>query len=316
MLPTLRTSAALLFKSLILFIAVFNCSYAATDSILVSIKPLHSLISHITEGVNQTDLLLDQQQSAHHFHLLPSQKRKLNQSDILFYSSDNIEGFVRSLKNASDTLEFIELSKIPGLATLANRSFHSHETKHPAPEEHTATPPEADDIDGHIWLSINNAKKVSRYITDYLSKRSPADRVHYEKNLSLLLDRLNQLQQQNSALLTQVKDKPFLVYHDAFQYLERENSLSAAHFVTTSPEHSPGIKRIKELKQLILEKNIQCIFYEPPNKPALIDTLGEHRNINATAIDPGGAYIDAGKQHYFILMRQIADKLYECLSKP
>jgi len=278
-----------------------NDNKRASLNILSSIKPLHSLISHITDGANQNKLLLTQQQSAHNFQLLPSQKRLINNTDIFFYSSDSIEGFVPALKNTTKHVEFIQLSKIPGINTLPVRSFHSH-------QHH-----ESDHTDGHIWLSIENAKIIANYASRILSKRSPEHIELFEKNLKSLLLKLNSLQQENHRLLAKHKDKSYLVYHDAYQYFEVENNLSGAHFITSDPDHAPGIKRITELRKLIDSENIQCIFYEPPNIPALLYTLTENKSVNLSAIDPAGLNIPMGKKHYFQLLRQTATSLDNCL---
>lgn len=291
--------------SIFLFVTPFASCQANTPDILVSIKPLHSLISHITDGVNQTELLLDKQQSPHHFQLRPSQKRMINKADMFFYSSNNLEGFVGNLKSSTDNLEFIELSSIAGLKTRSARSFHSH-------DGHDT---DTSEIDGHIWLSIENSQHIARYVSKILSQRDPANTAHYQNNLLSLLSKLENLKKDNSTLLHTIKKQPFLVYHDAYQYFEIENNLSGAHFVTTSPEHTPGIKRIKELKHLIQTENIQCVFYEPPNIPSLLKTLTENSPVNLAAIDPAGSQLPAGKQHYFTLMQQTASILHTCLSK-
>ena len=278
--------------------------YAKPANVLVSIKPLHSLISHITDGINQTELLLQQQQSPHDFQLRPSQKRQLNQADIFLYSSDNIEGFVSALKNTNTDLQFVQLSRIANIQTLPVRSLHSHEGHH---SQNTT--------DGHIWLSIENAKIIGEYVANLLSQDSPENAPRYHQNLQKLLLKLQALKQHNQQLLKQTRNTPFLVYHDAFQYFERENDLSQAHFITTSPEHSPGIKRVKALRDLISTENIQCIFYEPPNIPALLNTLTEHKPVKLAALDPAGLQIPMGKAHYFQLMRQTATTLKACFTR-
>ena len=289
-------------SSFLFLILLMSSSYATPQKVLVSIKPLHSLISHITEGINPTELLLKQQQSAHHFQLRPSQKRMINKADIFFYSSDTIESFVPALKNTTEHLQFIQLANTPDITSLSTRSYDSH--KH-----------HANDIDGHIWLSIENAQQISRYVTEILSKNNPQHTSHYQRNLDSLLLKLGTLKQNNNNLLSNIKDTPYIVYHDAFQYFEFENKLTGAHFITTSPEHAPGIKRVKELKQLINNQHIRCIFYEPPNIPSLVKTLTDNKLIKLSAIDPAGSQIPAGKQHYFTLMQQTASTLHNCLSQ-
>lgn len=278
-------------------------SHATPAQVVVSIKPLHSLVSQLTRGVNQTQLLLSQQQSPHDFQLRPSQKRMLNRADIFIYSSDSIESFVPALKNTQQDMQFIQLDKLPKIKVLPLRSFHSHQQNKSL---HT---------DGHIWLSIDNAKIISRSISDILIKHSPENAKKYSANLNSLLLKLETLQQDNARLLRPYKNSAYLVYHDAFQYFEVENKLSGAHFVTSSPEHSPGIKRVKALRQLITDENIQCVFYEPPHIPALLHTLIENKSAKLFAIDPVGSQIPMGEQHYFTLLRQTATQLDACFKR-
>jgi len=283
--------------------AFANDSDAKPINILVSIKPLHSLISHITEGVNQNKLLLTKQQSAHNFQLLPSQKRLINNTDIFFYSSDSIESFVPALKNTTKNVEFIQLSQISNINSLPVRSFHAH--------QHHAS----NNIDGHIWLSIENAKIIAKHVSHILSIRSPRHTNQYNKNLKKLLLKLNNLKQENLLLLSKYKDKSYLVYHDAYQYFEVENKITGAHFITSDPDHAPGIKRVTELRKLIDIENIQCIFYEPPNIPSLLYTITEKKSVKLSPIDPAGLNIPMGKQHYFQLLRQTATSLGDCLKQ-
>jgi len=287
----------------LLLIAAFGPVYADNTHVLVSIKPLHSLISHITDGISTPALLLSGQQSAHHFQLRPSQKRMLNRADVFFYSSDNIEGFVPALKSSTDHIQFIQLANAPDIKTLPTRSLHSH--GHSQQTRHM--------IDGHIWLSTENAIQLSRYVTGILSSRDPQNATHYQKNLSNLILKLKKLRKNNLKLLNSIKDEPLLFYHDAYQYFEIENKLSRSHFITTSPEHAPGIKRVKALRQLIKAEDIRCIFYEPPNMPPLLNTLAEDLPVKFATLDPAGSQIVAGKQHYFELMQQTAQTLYNCL---
>ncbi|VAW73491.1 Zinc ABC transporter, periplasmic-binding protein ZnuA, partial [hydrothermal vent metagenome] len=279
-----------------------------TAHVLVSIKPLHSLISHITAGISKPELLLSQQQSAHHFQLRPSQKRMLNRADVFFYSSDNIEGFVPALKGSTDNIQFIQLAQTPGIKTLAARSLHAHGDSHR--EAHSS---EHAHIDGHIWLSIENALRFSQYAAKILSDIDPQHSAHYQKNLTNLILKLKKLRKSNLQLLHSIRDEPLLFYHDAYQYFELENKLTQSHFITTGPEHVPGIKRIRALRQLIKTQNIRCIFYEPPNIPPLLDTLAEDRPVKFAALDPVGSQLPPGKPHYFKLMRQTAQTLYSCL---
>lgn len=279
-----------------------STSMAEPLKILVSTKPLHSLVSYITDGINQPKLLLNQQ-SPHDFQLRPSQKRLINSSDFFFYSDDNFESFVPTLKQSTRQLKFIEFSQLPNIQLLHVRLLDEH-------HGHNST-----EFDGHLWLSINNAMIISTHITSVLSKASPEYQKIYSENLESLLLKLMILKDSNSRLLQSHENIPYLVYHDAFQYFEKENNLNAAYFITSNPEHAPGIKRIKQLRQLISNQNIQCVFYEPPNIPPLLNTLTEDKAVTLQPIDPLGLQIPMGKEHYFQLLEQTATTLNKCLKR-
>lgn len=285
-------------------------SQTGTDAprIVVSIKPLHSIVSQVTLGVTQPALLLEQEASAHHFQLRPSQQQKISQADLFIYSSEQIESFVEKQQQRGDT-EFIRLASIESLHLLSNRDFHHQHNGQPHADE-----AEGHTIDGHIWLSINNAIAISDYLGRLLSERDPAHQVQYMANTARFIQQLKQLKADNQQKLAAFSQQPFLLYHDAYQYFEQENNLQGAHFITSSPNINPGIRRVQYLKQLIRTENIRCVFYEPPNIPPLVETISENQPVELVPLDPIGALLEPGADHYIQLMQQTANQIYHCLS--
>lgn len=103
------------------------------------------------------------------------------------------------------------------------------------------------------------------------------------------------------------------MFHDAYQYLENLYGLSNAGAVTLIPERSPGVKRMGELKETILESGAVCIFREPQFDSELIDFLIENAEIRVGFLDPLGADVEPGKDAYFQTMRNLVGALQECL---
>lgn len=302
--------------ALCISLLVTSQAHAQTNAprIVVSIKPLHSIVSQITLGVTQPALLLEQEASAHHFQLRPSQQQKISQAELFIYSSEQIESFVEKQQQRGDT-KFIRLASIESLQLLSSRDFHHHHhlQSHDDKAE-PATPNTGHTIDGHIWLSISNAIAISEYLQALLSQRDPAHQAQYQANARRFIQQLDQLRADNRKKLAGFKQQPFLVYHDAYQYFERENHLQGAHFITSSPDINPGIRRVQYLKQLIRTEGIRCVFYEPPNIPPLVATISENQPVQLVALDPIGAQIEAGADHYTQQMQQTAEQMHRCLS--
>lgn len=297
--------------ALLLLLSCFGNSYATPPSIVVSIKPLHSIVTQITQGISQPELLLEQEVSAHHFQLKPSQKKKLIHADIFIYSSEQIESFATKQKQSVTDTRFIALEEIKGLDILPARNLHQH-LQHG--DHADQAPASSHSVDGHIWLSIANVIKISGYLTRQLIEADPEHQTRYTQNLLNFTARLQQLKTDNKQLLSKYSSASFLVYHDAYQYFEIENNLQGAHFITTSPDVSPGIKRVKYLQQLIRFEDIHCVFYEPPNIPPLMKTITEKQSVKLVSLDPLGLELPAGADHYINLMSQTARSVYDCLS--
>ena len=105
------------FKLAIILITLpFFALGANPPSILVSIKPIHSIIANITNEVTAPELLLDSNISPHTYALKPSDVKKMSDSDIIIYTSSNIENFLgKSIDNLKNDKITIELIKIEGL---------------------------------------------------------------------------------------------------------------------------------------------------------------------------------------------------------
>ena len=63
----------------------FNLAMAASDlKVVVSIKPFHSLVSTVMQGVSEPALLLSGNNSPHTYSLRPSAAVKLQNADLVF----------------------------------------------------------------------------------------------------------------------------------------------------------------------------------------------------------------------------------------
>jgi zinc transport system substrate-binding protein len=111
-----------------------------------------------------------------------------------------------------------------------------------------------------------------------------------------------------------VKQVPFIVFHDAYQYFDRHYGLAGVGSITVNPEQPPGAKRLREIRDKIVNQQAHCVFREPNFPPSLVDTVVADTEAKTGILDPEGAGLDAGPELYFQLMRGIADSLKTCLS--
>ena len=292
--------------------ALCGNAYAAqtkTAPIVVTIKPLYSLVANLTEGLESPVLLMQQMQSPHHYNMKPSERRLLAEARLIFWLGPQLESYLDKVIRQQNTATVVTAIHAQELDFLRLR--HKHIAEHP----HTQTRNEqlADrEVDPHIWLSTHNAIAISKQITAALIKDSPENATIYKKNLQHLLEKIEQTKTFVHSTLQSDK-QPYLVYHDAFQYFEQENGLNYIDSVTFDEETAASLKHVREINKLIKTLNIQCLVYQPP-EPAIVRSLAEHNPIKAVALDPLGMKTKSNKDAWFEIMRQLALDFHQCLN--
>ena len=168
--------------------------------------------------------------------------------------------------------------------------------------------------DLHIWTDPVNAWAMARMIADTMSEIDPANAALYQSNLRQVTRRLDDLTAEVADLVAPARDKPFIIFHDAYQYFEDRFGLTAVGSAVVSDERSPGVRRIRELRRKIRDLGIVCIFTEPQFDQRLIATLIEGTQARAGTLDTLGAGVDDGPELYFEFLRNLATSFRDCLA--
>ena len=197
-------------------------------------------------------------------------------------------------------------------------AFEAHE--HDDQEEHDhdvqdhGHDHEHGDVDFHVWLDPENAVLMVYAIVDALMEADSENAAAYEANAYALIDRLDALIAEIDAELAPVRDKPYIVLHDAYRYFEDRFDLNAAGAITVNPERAPGVQRIAEIRDKVRELDGMCVFAEPQFDSRVIDVVTEGTDARSGTIDPLGAAIEDGPELYFTLIRSLAASFKDCLA--
>lgn len=121
----------------------------AAPKVVVTIKPVHSLVSQVMAGLGTPDLLVDGNASPHAFALRPSDARALSGADVVVRVAASVEPFTeRIAQTLAEKTQLVTLADAPGVELLETRrgtAFeahdHGHDTGHKSGAGH--------DHDGH-----------------------------------------------------------------------------------------------------------------------------------------------------------------------
>jgi len=289
-------------------------SAADSPRVVVSIKPLHSLVSGVMAGIGNPQLLV-KKGSPHGYSLRPSEAKALAKADLVVWVGHELESFLeKPLQTLAKHSLHLELADQLEQDLLTKRhggtwEDHADHSKH----ADIAHGDEQNRSDLHLWLDPKIAKKIVTETEKVLIDIDPTQAQRYRDNAAHMRQKLTELDIQLKQKLAPVRHHPYLVFHAAYQYFETAYNLNAVGSVTIDPERKPGAKRISEIRHKLQETNARCVFSEPQFESRLVATIIEGTGVKTATLDPLGTDIPAGPEAYFQLMQYLADNLVEGL---
>lgn len=336
-----RTSAG--WRSALVSLAVAlvmpRAAAAGTPEVVVTIKPVHSLVAALLDGIAKPALLVDGAASPHTYALKPSDGRAIDRAQVFVRIGDTVDPFARKIVAGLDRkVTVVTLEQIPGLTlksirTGANFEAHHHDDpdhggkkghdhdKHSGKAKAKSKAKDHDHdhegaVDGHVWLDPANARVIVAHLADVLTKRYPEHSLRVAENAGKLTARLGELESALDKRMRPFAGRPFIVFHDAYQYFEARFGLTAAGAITANSEVLPGAKRISELRRRVADLGARCVFAEPQFRAKVIETIVEGTKAKPGVLDPLGADIAPGPELYFTMMGNLAASFESCLADP
>ncbi len=304
---------------------------AEAPKVVVSIKPIHSLVAMVMQGIGEPGLLVRGGASPHTYTLKPSDAKSLSAADLVVWVGPEMEGFLeKPLASNARKATVLTLMEAPGMLLLDAREGgawephdhghenHAHEAKAGAkaggkPGQDKKQDGDHDEVNSHIWLDPANARRILAATAEALAGRDAANAAAYRANAERAGQAVDALDAELKAALAPVAAKPFVVFHDGYQYFEARYNLSAVGSITVNPDRRPSAKRLSAIRAKIAGLDAACIFAEPQFEPALVRTVAEGTKARTGVLDPEGADLPEGASLYPTLMRNLAASLRACL---
>ncbi|MCY4261354.1 MAG: zinc ABC transporter substrate-binding protein [Rhodobacteraceae bacterium] len=347
-----RLSLASILMLSALFLTLPSSKSPASElKVVASIKPIHSLVSSVMAGVGEPTLIIRGATSPHTFNLCPSDARHLTEADVIFVVGEDIESsLVRHLNALTEPANVVHLTETPGLQLLDFRTdedFADHENDgHEDHDDHGHDDHGHDDhghddhghddhghddhghddhghddhhghahgeFDPHLWTDPAIAELIAMYVAEKLGEKDPANAARYTDNAAQLIERLRELDAEVADILAPIKDRPYIVFHDAYQYFEVRYGLNSVATILLRPEQPPSANRLRAMRELIAETGTICVFSEPQFPADIVDVIIEDTSVRSGVLDPIGAFLENGPELYFMLIRTMASSLRTCL---
>lgn len=323
-------------------------SYSANAlTVTVSVTPLAGIIAPLLGEKDSLKVVLKPGQSPHGFQMTPADMKRLASSDLLVWVDTPVDMWMKKAKD-SVGVNALAMHDLKGLVEYPVRQGgvwekHDHNT-HEAEEDHTTEHEghghddhdehnhehehehETDEshalkIDGHLWMSVENAILLVKKVSQALQELSPNEATQIAVREKQWLSKLQQTDLKVKEQLQTVSQVPYMVLHDAFQYFEKRYQLNGVGSIQLNPAVSPSLKRVKVLRDKIAAGDVQCVFKEPQFPQSKVLTVTKGLNVKIGSLDPLGfvkrnqSTDQADYLLYDAFLLQLAGQFRDCLIK-
>ena len=280
----------------ILLLASLLCSASRAEvNIVTTIKPLGMIAKAIVQEHGQVSSIIDPLQSPHHFTVLPSDRIALARADIAIWIGPQLETQLSDFFERRDfKTKTITIIDTPDL------------------QLHTVG---GDQLDAHLWLDTSNAIQIASAIAERAAEIDSANALSYHENLASFTSDIENSNEQIAESFRLQTRSSYAVYHNAYQYFEKQFALQHDMIILQDPEVQPSIREIVDLRKQVEEQQPSCLLEELNSDTDLVNTVLNGHELKSVTVDLLGNNVIINKNSYSEFIANLAEDFYRCLYK-
>ena len=261
----------------------------------------YSVLCDLTETIalDTVDLtcLVDRDQNAHTYNATPSERKTIEQANLILYGGYEFEPSIVELVEAGNTSarKIAVHEKAVSNPIMAEHHHHDEESEEDthSEEAHTHQDEEEElEPDPHVWHDVKNAITMVEVIVSELAEINPDSAELYQKNGEQLqgeLERLDAWIKEQIATIPQGK-RILVTTHDGLNYYVLAYGLEEFEPLQgLSPSESATASRVKELVRKINSTKVPTIFAQVTANNKVIETVAREAKVK---ISPAKLLVD------------------------
>lgn len=262
--------------------------------LLVSSQPLALLLGEILPAAKpyELKLLIAPGASLHHPSLRPSQRAAIENSQLILWLGPRLEPGLAAYLGAVPADRVVALEQLVAFE-LIELGSSGH-------------------IDGHIWLSPDNAAAIVAALADQLQQHnfSAAALDKNRRDFTAALEADMELMKSRFASLN---DRSFIAVHDAFAYLGDYFKLNQLGALIDANEQPAGARTLWDIERRIVPGSDICLLGDTRYPPDQGKELGQMTAFHRVSIDLTGGSYQPSKGAYLHYFNGVLDSIYSCL---
>ena len=272
--------------------SLFSMTSRAEVNIVATIKPLQLIAEAVLQEHGSVTSIMDARQSPHHFTLSPSDRVALARADITMWIGPVFEVYLRDFFAQTKLKQkTITATEFTALLTLGAEQI----------------------VDAHLWLDTSNAVSIATEIANRVMLMDPDNAADYRQNLHQFKADIAALNLQLQQRFQAVPSRRYIVYHNAYQYFEKQFGLEHDMVILRDPEVQPGIRYLIQLRDRVREGRPSCLLLEYDSNKDLVATVLDGHKLEIIYVDLLAARVASKEKGYSQFVSNLADDFYRCL---
>jgi len=250
--------------------------------VVTTLFPLYDFAKRIGGDKAQVSLLLPPGVEPHSFEPRPEDVVRVNRADLFIYTNKFMEPWAASIIAGLDKGKVGIIEGGKGTPLL------------PAPEvdpegdAHVKAHRPEDGMDPHIWLDLDNARRIAENILAAFVARDPSNKALYEQNAAKLTAELAALDSRFRQTLAQCPKKILLHGgHYAFGYLARRYGLRYVSASAVNADAEPTPAKLAELVKLMRGERLNYVYTEELLSPRVAETIARETGAKVLMLRAG-----------------------------
>ncbi|BAO45641.1 metal ABC transporter solute-binding protein, Zn/Mn family [Thiolapillus brandeum] len=287
----------ILFIFLILLLPVSSQAEEDQLHVVVSIKPVHSLLASLMEGVQPPELLIGKGRIPYGWKPTAEQIKHIREADVVIWAGPELEkSLVPIIRDLPDDVQVLTLLDSNDLKILPSRWDDNKR-------------------DPYFWLDSRNALMLIDTLTKMLMDLDYSRAHVYKRNRDALFKKVAELDRRFEYGYRGLKGGVMLAYYDTQQYFEQAYALKLGGELSPSPDVPVSAARLLKERHKLQEGWYACLLTEAGMKMPDLDLLLSGVEINRVELDSFGSQLEPGEGLYLKIMNNNTNRIKACVRK-
>ena len=235
--------------------------------IVTSFYPMYIIAENLVQGANNVELVNMADVNVgclHDYTLTTEDMKEVEDADIFIINGLGMEKFLEKVINLNGDMYVLDSST--NIQNLIK---------------------DEDEINPHIWTSINNYILQVKNISKELQNKDAINAQVYKENEEKYVEKLENLKEEYLGELKDLEGKKAVILNESFEYMAQELKIDATTIKTDHEESTLSAETLKNIIEKMKNENISMIILDKNDNKSNAETIANETGAKIYELNSG-----------------------------